>query len=146
MPGIIVGIDGSGHSQRALEWAAKEAATHHTPLTVMTVHQAVASFFDTPEVLLEDRPETKHVGEAAQKETDEVLAKLGEARPESVTVKAVHGFPSEVLVNASADADLMVLGSRGQGGFARLLIGSVTFQVAQHAHCPVVIVRGRDGK
>ena len=146
MPGVIVGIDGSGHSQRALEWAVKDAATHHTPLTVITVHQAVASFFDTPEVLPRDRAETEHAREAAQKETDEVLAKLGEARPESVAVKAVHGFPGEVLVDASADADLMVLGLRGQGGFARLLIGSVTFQVAQHARCPVVIVRGRDAK
>ncbi len=146
MPGIIVGVDGSGHSQRALEWAAMEAAIRHAPLTVITVHQAVANFFGTPTVLVEDTPETDRVAKAAQAQADEVLAKLGESRPESVTVQAVHGFPAEALVSASADADLMVLGSRGQGGFPRLLIGSVTFQVVQHAHCPVTIVRGEDPK
>jgi len=146
MPGIIVGIDGSSHSRRALEWAAKEAAIRHAPLTVITVHQALASFFDTPQVLVEDTPETDRVAKAAKAQTDEVLAKLGESRPESVTVQVVHGFPGEVLVNASSDADLMVLGSRGQGGFARLRLGGVTFQVAQHAHCPVTIVRSEDHK
>ncbi len=140
MPGIIVGIDGSGHSQRALVRAIKEAALHRASLTVITVHQAVRGFAGGPIVIAEDLHETERVREAAQAETDKALAEVGEPRPESVTVEAVHGFPAEVLLDASRDADMIVLGSRGVGGFGRLLIGSVTSQVAHHATCPVLIV------
>jgi nucleotide-binding universal stress UspA family protein len=56
-------------------------------------------------------------------------------------VRAINGFPSKELINASRDADLLVVGSRGAGGFARLMIGSTSDQVVHHAHCPVVVVR-----
>ena len=62
----------------------------------------------------------------------------------SVTVKAVHGFPVEELISAGKDADMIVLGSRGAGGFTRLMMGSVSSQVAQHARCPVLIVPPED--
>jgi nucleotide-binding universal stress UspA family protein len=140
MPGIIVGVDGSGHSQRALIRAIKEAAVHHAPLTVVTVHQAVMGFGGGAVVYPEDKIETERAREAAQAETDKALAEVGEPRPESVIVTAVHGFPAEVLIDASRDADMVVLGSRGVGGFGRLLMGSVTSQVAHHAACPVLIV------
>lgn len=141
MPGILVGIDGSGHSQRALEWAMKEAAIRHAPLTVLTVHQAVRGYLSSgPAEYVEDAPMTQKAREAAQAETDKVLAGLGEPRPESVTVRAVHGFPAEELIKASKGADMVVVGERGAGGFARLVMGSVTVQVAQHADCPVVII------
>ena len=68
-----------------------------------------------------------------------MLAGLG-AQPESVTVTAVHGLPAEELVKASDGADMLVLGRRGTGGFGRLLMGSVTSQVAHHAQCAVLIV------
>ena len=61
-------------------------------------------------------------------------------RPESVTVKAVHGFPVEELISAGQDADMLVLGSRGAGGFTRLMMGSTAEQVVRHAHSPVLIV------
>jgi len=140
MPGIIVGVDGSGHSQRALTRAIKEAAIHHAALTVLTVHEAVVGYAGGPVTYPEDRSETERAREAAQAETDKVLAELGGPRPESVTVKAVHGFPAEVLIDVSRDADMIVLGSRGAGGFGRLLVGGVTSQVAHHATCPVLIV------
>ena len=140
MPGIIVGVDGSSHSHRALIRAIKEAAVHHAPLTVLTVHQAVKGYSGGPVVYPEDRIETERAREAAQAETDKALAEVGELRPESVTVQAVHGFPAEVLIDASRDADMIVLGSRGVGGFGHLLMGSVTSQVAHHAACPVLIV------
>jgi nucleotide-binding universal stress UspA family protein len=71
---------------------------------------------------------------------DKVLAGLGGPRPEPITVRAVDGIPAEALLNAAADADVIVVGARGAGGFARLRVGSVADQVAHHAHCPVVIV------
>jgi nucleotide-binding universal stress UspA family protein len=140
MPGIIVGIDGSGHSQRALRRAIKEAAVHQEPLTVITVHQAIVGYAGGPVTYPEDQPETQRAREAAQAETDQVLAELDGPRPTSVTVTAVHGFPAEVLVNASKDADMIVLGEHGTSGFGQLLMGSVASKVAQHAHCPVLII------
>ncbi len=144
MPGILVGIDGSDHSQRALEWAMKEAAIRHAPLTVLTVHQAVRGYLSGAAVYPDDTALTQKAREAVQAETDKVLAGLGESRPESVTVRAVHGFPAEELIEASRDADMVVVGERGAGGFARLVMGSVTTQVAHHAHCPVVIIPTED--
>ena len=140
MPGIIVGVDGSGHSQRALEWAMKEAALRHEALHVITVHQAVKGYYGTAVVNPEDRALTEQAREAAQAEADKVLAELGESRPDEITVTAVNGFPVEELLGAAEDADMIVLGSRGAGGFTRLLLGSVSSQIAQHAPCPVLIV------
>jgi nucleotide-binding universal stress UspA family protein len=141
MPGIIVGVDGSGHSQRALEWAMKEAALRHAPLTVLTVHETIRGWFGGAARFPEDAELTEKAQVAAQAEVDKVLAGLGESRPQSVTVKAVNGFPVEELINAGHDADMIVLGSRGVGGFTELMMGSVSSQVAHHATCPVLIVR-----
>ena len=140
MPGIIVGIDGSGHSQRALRRAMKEAAIHQEPLTVITVHQAIVGYAGGPVAYPQDQPETERAREAAQAETDKALAELDGPRPSSVTVTAVHGIPAEVLVNASKDADMIVLGEFGTGGFGHVLMGSVASKVAHHATCPVLII------
>ena len=140
MPGIIVGVDGSGHSQRALAWAMHEATIRHVPLTVLTVHEAVRGYSSGMATYPDDPARTEDARVAAQAGTDKVLAGLDGPRPESVMVKAVHGFPVEELINAGKDADMIVLGSRGAGGFTRLMMGSVAGQVAQHALCPVLIV------
>jgi nucleotide-binding universal stress UspA family protein len=140
MPGIIVGADGSGHSQRALEWAMREAAIRHAPLTVLTVTEAIASYSGKPVIYPDDAERTEAARQAVQAETDRVLAGLQGPQPESVTVTAVHGFPAEELISAGRDADMMVLGSRGAGGFTRLIMGSVASQVTHHAPCPVLIV------
>ena len=140
MPGILVGIDGSAHSQRALEWAAKEAAIRHTSLTVLTVHQAVRGFWGGTLHYAGDEELIEKGRQAAQAEADKVVASLGDARPASITVKATEGIPAEELLNAGADADMIVLGSRGGGGFARMLLGSVASTVAEHAKVPVMIL------
>ena len=139
MPGIVVVVDGSGHSRKALERAANEAAVHHMPLTVLTVHQAVRDVYGSASHYGDDAALTDKAKEAAQAETDQVLAALG-SQPASVTVTAVHGLPADELIKASQDADLLVLGRRGAGGFARLMMGSVSDQVSRHAHCPVLIM------
>jgi nucleotide-binding universal stress UspA family protein len=62
------------------------------------------------------------------------------SRPPSVTVRAVAGLPSEALLDAAGDADMIVVGSRGAGGFKKLLMGSVASQITHHAHIPVVVI------
>ena len=141
MSGIIVGIDGSGHSQRALEWALKEAALRRVPVTVLIVHQAVRDNFGFVSSYPGDAELTAKAEAAAKAETEKVLAALGSSRPESVTISGINGIPAGELIKAGEGADMIVLGSRGAGGFSRLSMGSVAAQVAQHAPCPVVIVR-----
>jgi nucleotide-binding universal stress UspA family protein len=141
MPGIIVGIDGSHHSTRALEWALKEAAIQHAPLTVLTVHSVPASpWTGNPVLLGADSEDQEKLFHAAEELTQKVASQLGEAQPESVTVRAISGFPAKELIEESRDADLVVVGSRGAGGFASLMMGSISSQVVGHAHCPVVVV------
>ena len=100
MPGILVGVDGSGHSQRALEWAMKEAAMRHAPLTVLTVHPAIVGYFGGVVTSPGDLELTEQTQAAVKVEADQVLAALDGPHPESVTVKAVHGFPVEELIDA----------------------------------------------
>jgi nucleotide-binding universal stress UspA family protein len=143
MPGIVVGVDGSEHSLRTLEWAMKEAALQHAPLTVLTVHQVAGSFWTgTPTIYPADQPEAEKARQGAEEAVSQVASRLGDAAPASVTVRAVSGVPAQEIVNASRDADLMVVGSRGGGGFAGLRMGSVSSQVVHHAACPVAVVRG----
>ena len=80
------------------------------------------------------------IRKVAEDAVAKVAEKLGSSRPESVTVTAVNGFPARTLIEASKDCDLMVVGSRGGGGFAPLVLGSVSDQVVHHASCPVVVV------
>jgi nucleotide-binding universal stress UspA family protein len=141
MPGITVGIDGSAHSTRALEWAIKEAAIRHAPVTVLTVHTVPMSpWTGHPYTLPADADEEQKAQQAAEELTLKATSQLGDAQPSSVTVRAISGFPAQALIEASRTADLMVVGSRGAGGFARLRIGSVSSQVVHHAHCPVVVI------
>jgi nucleotide-binding universal stress UspA family protein len=142
MPGIIVGIDGSDHSKLALEWAMKEAAIRRAPLTVIIVHPVIAGFSGRPVSYPTDAALVDKARETAREEVDKTLARLGGTGPgpETVTVQAVNGFPAEALISAGQDADLLVVGSRGSGGFSRLLLGSVSSQVTHHARCPVVVI------
>jgi nucleotide-binding universal stress UspA family protein len=144
MSGITVGVDGSGHSQGALEWAVREAAIRHEPLTVLTVHQVAASGWGGVVVYPEDQDFAEQARKAAQDAADRAVERLGEPERPAVTVLSLIGTPAEELVEASRDADLVVVGSRGAGGFTRLMMGSVSSQVAEHAHCPVTVVHGSD--
>ena len=139
MAGIVVGVDGSGHSRKALERAAAEAACHGVPLTVLVVHQAVRDVYGRASHYQDDADLTEKAKEAAKTETDEVVSGLS-AKPDSVTVTAAHGLPADELIKASDGADMIVVGRRGAGGFARLLMGSVSDQVARYAHCPVLLI------
>jgi nucleotide-binding universal stress UspA family protein len=140
MSGIVVGIDASSHSMAALAWALKEAAVHKAPLKVITVEVVVASGWGGSQVYGADYELRDKAQKAAEEAVANAAKSLGEAAPESVTVTAVLGQPADQLIEAAKDADLLVLGRRGSGGFNRLVLGSVTNQVAHHAACPVTIV------
>ena len=143
MPGIIAGIDGSAHSARVLEWAINEGALRGAAVTVIIVDAVPANpWTGNPTVLAGETEQLEHIRQTAEEMARKVMNQLGESRPASVTVRAVAGYPARELIGASRDADLVVVGSRGAGGFARLLLGSVSSQVVQHAHCPVVVLPG----
>jgi nucleotide-binding universal stress UspA family protein len=89
-----------------------------------------------------DEPETEKTRQAAQETTQKMIDQVGGPGPASVTVRAISGLAARELINASADADLVVVGSRGGGGFSKLTLGSVSGQVVNHAACPVVVIRG----
>lgn len=145
MPGIIVGVDGSIHSVRALEWAINEAAIRQTPLTVLTVQQPLRGYWG-PVVYPGDEEFIEHARKVAQEETDTALDKLGAGpRPPEVTVLSLLGAPAETILEVARDADMIVVGSRGAGGFTKLLMGSVSSSIAHHAHCPVVVIPADNG-
>lgn len=138
MTGIVVGVDGSPHSQDALDWAFAESALRNVPLTVLAVAPAPSSIWGITGALPASEETLGKVRHAAQEMVDKAVGRDGQA----VTVRTVSGVPANELIKAAEDADLLVVGARGSGGFARLVMGSVSSQVAQHANCPVVVVPG----
>jgi nucleotide-binding universal stress UspA family protein len=121
----------------------QEAVLRQLPLTVMTVilrqvRPATEIYWGagpyTPDNINED-----YVRTVVQELAEKAASEIGGTIPE-ITVNVVVGNPAEELVNASRDADMLVVGSRGSGGFGKLLVGSVSSQVTHHAVCPVLVV------
>jgi nucleotide-binding universal stress UspA family protein len=145
MSGIIVGVDGSANARYALQWAVKEAAAKHEPLTVLTVNDVAASFWTHhPITVPADEALLEKARQAATELVDKTISDLDGPGPASVTVRAVNGFASDELVKASQHADLVVVGARGgaqSGGLAHHTpVGSVSNKVLHHSRCPVVVV------
>ena len=150
---IVVGVDGSDNAQRALAWAAQEAAAHGSTLVPVYVYEAHPSWLaysygegiGAAEVEAA-RQSMQEAAEQARTHAQEVVermileAKVDDRIPtESIVVEGHR--PAQKLVELSEDADLLVVGSRGRGGFSGLLLGSVSQQCATHAGCPVTIIR-----
>lgn len=145
MAGILVGVDGSEHAQRALQWAIEEAERRQTPLRVLAVHPTPRLGM-WPGMLTEtfpDEEDRQRVEAAARAAFEKAAAAYGRPVTVEATVSAVIGNPIDELLRASKDAELVVVGSRGAGGFSRLLLGSVSTAVVHHADCPVVVIRPR---
>jgi nucleotide-binding universal stress UspA family protein len=141
MPGIVVGVDGSGFSQQVLEFAVKEAGLRQTSLTVLTVWQVAGNHWTgNPEVYPADQAQAEKMRQAAEEATRAAVDAAGGPGPTSVTVRAVSGIAAQELISASNDADLVVVGARGGGGFARLMLGSTSNQVVGHSAAPVAVV------
>jgi nucleotide-binding universal stress UspA family protein len=138
---IVVGVDGSAGAQAALRFALEEARLRGATLRTVFVW-SLPMVTEVPAglvpALLEDfREEAEKALDAALAEVDEVQ---DPARRVEIEKVVVEGPPARCLVEAAEDADLLVLGSRGRGGFTGLLLGSVSQQCVHHAPCPVVIV------
>jgi nucleotide-binding universal stress UspA family protein len=137
---ILVGVDGSPPSRTALTWAAAEAADHGADLVVLTVWERTL----LPPMGSGGVPQSP-VPDPAQRATEDLLAviraELGEDPPVVVQPRAKEGSPAKILIEESAGADLLVVGSRGRGGFIGLVLGSVSQHVAAYAKCPVTVVR-----
>ncbi|MFE7896236.1 universal stress protein [Streptomyces sp. NPDC057424] len=143
---VVVGVDGSAAGEKAVDFAFAEAALHGTGL--VAVHAWTTR--SAPKPAARDAP-VRHTSRPAglsQGEEPlpaEVPAGHRERYPDvSVRQETVHGGAREVLIEASRSARLMVVGARGRGGFAGLLLGSVSQALLHHAHCPVTVVRGTD--
>lgn len=133
--GLLVGYDGSEGSTRALDWAAEDARRRGLPLTMLHSWDPHAAGL-APMPAVDPRASAQEILNAGVEHAREVASDL---KPRAVLARAPAAAR---LIEASESADLIVLGSRGTGGFAGLTLGSVSAQVAAHASCPVVIVRG----
>lgn len=135
MPKIVVGVDGSDASRAAVRWAADEARLRGIGLQAVEGWEFSPLIFaaDVPVALDELRASvTEHLRSVV---ADEVGAGV------DVTELVVEKAPVPALLDQCGPDDILVVGSRGRGGFAGLLLGSVSQQLAQHSTCPVVIVR-----
>lgn len=140
---LVVGVDGSKTASSAVRWAAKEAALRGAKLDLVSAWEVSSPSVGFGLGLAEISDEML---KGLEQNAEEIAATAaGVARDESpdiaIETRTVEGQPAEVLVEAARDADLLVVGSRGMGGFRELLLGSVSQQCAHHATCPVVIVR-----
>jgi len=139
---IVVGVDGSEESREALRWALEEARLRQATLRAVNAWTFPAIFGPTyipPEML-----DKRLIEEQAEKTLSDAVAEVAGENPLAYVERIVtEGPAAQALVEAAADADLLVVGSRGHGGFTGLLLGSVSQQCAHHAPCAVVIVRKR---
>jgi nucleotide-binding universal stress UspA family protein len=126
---IVVGVDGSEGAKKALAWAVEEARLRNS--TIEAVRAWTAGEFGT----------AQDIASFALKNLEEDVAEvLGSASDVAVTAKVDQGSAGKVLIDHARDADMLVVGSRGRGGFTGLLLGSVSHQVAAHSGAPVVVV------
>ena len=139
MTEIVVGVDGSEGSRRALEWAYEEAAQRGASL------QVVSAWGASPMPPLPEAgtwpPPTDELRSAAKAMVDLVVHDVVGSRSDvDLEATVAEGPPARMLLERARDADMLVVGSRGLGGFGSLMLGSVSTQCAQHATCPTVIV------
>jgi nucleotide-binding universal stress UspA family protein len=138
---IVVGVDGADSSKAALRWAV-----HQAELTGSQV-EAVIAWQYPPMIGGFGFGPVAAVGinfdEIAAKALSDAIAEvvLDPATPVHISAAVIEGHPAQVLLRAAEGADLLVVGSRGHGGFAGALLGSVSQHCAHHAPCPLIIVR-----
>ena len=135
---IVVGIDGSEGSRTALRWAFDEALRRSS--TVCLLHAWSFPFSIAPMAVPIAVPSFEEMNEVASAILDQALADIAAPAGLQLERRTVEGGAAEALIDAAKDAELLVVGTRGLGGFSRLLLGSVSHQCVHHAPCPVVVV------
>lgn len=133
---IVVGVDGSEESRQALRWAARQAELTGATLELITAWDIPVTF-GVP-VFEENVDLSDGAGETLSRTAEDVL---GPDPGVPVTPVVVRGHPARALVEASAGADLLVVGSRGRGGLVGALLGSTSSYCVHHARCPIVVLR-----
>jgi len=134
---IVVGVDGSEASKHALRWAGQQSHMTGTPLHALMAWRIPANAYGLSAPL----PDSYDFGPDAQRILDEAVRDvLGEHPSAEISVGVVEGFPAVALLQAASTASLLVVGSRGHGAFAGMLLGSVSAHCVAHAPCPVVVV------
>ena len=144
--GIVVAVDGSPTSRAATDWAAREAALRHVQLTVVHVEPSdeIGPWVDIP--ITEDylAARDRQAAEVIAEALDIVTSALAETRKVPVEQLVLTGPKMPSLIDMSKDADMMVVGCRGRGGVAGLLLGSTSSALVHHAHCPVAVVHDEE--
>lgn len=132
---VVVGVDGSPHSDRALAVAIAEARLRGAKLKVVHAYETM------PFVVKEAQVDEALLRHAAQESLDKTLAKAPSTEGIDVEALPVVGEPAHALITASEGASLLVVGTRGLGGFSGLVIGSVSSKCVHHARCSVLVAR-----
>ena len=149
-PRVVAAVDGSAGSRAALRFAVDDAARRGVPVEAVVVYSAPDYWTDFNVVgqAETDRMRARLRGEAEARVravVDEVTRTATGPLPE-IGIRAVQGAPADALIRASHGADLLVVGSRGHGGFSSVLLGSTSMQCALHATCPVTVVHSPEAK
>jgi nucleotide-binding universal stress UspA family protein len=134
---IVVGIDGSPHSQVALRWAVEEARLRGLGLRIIHVFPALVTYWGTTSSEYYPKEEAE-----ARKVFEHALASAPSMDGLDIEQTLTPGNPAEVLIEASRQASMLVVGARGRGGFRGVVVGSVSWHAVHQAHCPVLVVRG----
>lgn len=146
MKRIVVGVDGSEGARRALAWAVDEAERWDATLVVVNAWSMPVMAAPTGLAPMPVLPESGELEGSAGALLDEVVRAAVGDRPVRVERAVVEGSAAQVLLDAAAGADLLVVGSRGHGGFLGLLLGSVSQHCTHHAACPIVVVPPPHGR
>lgn len=141
---IIVGVDGSDQSREALRWAAYMAVKSGATLTAVSTWRVVMTDAGAGGwgLVADGWDPAKDCQQVLDTTIDEVFA---EGRPAGLSMVVRDGSAAKLLIELSQNAQMLVVGSRGHGGFTGLLLGSVSAACAQHAQCPVLVIHGDKG-
>lgn len=137
---VVVGVDGSEPSKQALRWAAFVAAT--TGATVDAIATWRLNGFTTGQRLMDNPGSFDQSGEVAKMLADTIAEVFGDNPPADLNSLVEEGNAAKVLVEASRNANMLIVGSRGRGGFVGLMLGSVSTACSAHSACPVMVIHG----
>ncbi len=142
---IVVGVDGSESAKAAVRWAAREAVMRHVPLMVM--HAYTPAIIDGHDPRLQERVTKwqRHQGHRIVADALGIVEEVAKAHMPVLKTDIISSRAVPALVDASKDAQLVVVGSTGHGRLDRLVLGSVTMGLCHHSHCPVAVIHGDVG-